>query len=537
MQSNRLNYAKNILLPCLLYSVITGVLTGGLIFLFKLTASAVISFSGQVYDYVRLHPTFIPILILGMAAVGIAAAVILHFVPDCRGGGIPTAIALLRGLVPFNWIKSIIFVFASSMLTYFGGVPLGNEGPSVQMGTAVGRGTVRMFARKHAAWDRYIMTGGACAGFAAATGSPVTGIFFAFEEAHRRMSPMIFMAASVTVLAGVSTTKLLCTLTDTPFALFGFKIEEILPMKYLWTAVIVGVLVGFAAAGFTKMYRAVRGFVKKTLAKIPFAVKISAIFALTACAGIVSADCLSSGHHLIDELIEGHGVWYMLVLIFCVRAILLLVANNSDVTGGLFVPTLAFGAVIGALCAQAMTSIGILPEEYYPIIVVTGIAAFLGASSRTPIMAITFAVEALCGLNNIIPIAAGVTLAYLVIEALGMTSFTDTVIESKAEAAHEGKKAHIVDTYLTVQPGTFAVGREARDLLWPPTCVVLSVHKADASLQFGAGISAGDELHIHYQTYDPNETMEQLEAMVGSQQKDIIKQIRFGGENHHVPEI
>lgn len=536
MRSNKSTYVKNILLPCLM-CMITGVFVGGLIFLFKYVASWVISKSSELYAYVRLHPMFIPALIVGMAVVGLIAAFILRHFPDCRGGGIPTSVAHVRGLIPFNWIKSIVFVFISSMLTYFCGVPLGNEGPSVQMGTSTGRGTVRIFAKNNPAIDRYAMTGGACAAFAAATGSPVSGIFFALEEAHRRMSPMIFMVASMTVLSGVSTAKLLCSVTGTEFSLFGFTIDAILPMQYIWSALVVGLVAGFTAAGFTKLYRHIRHLLKKTLSFVPFTVKIVAIFVLTACIGVVSSDCIGSGHNLIDELIEGHGVWYMLILIFCIRALLLLVANNSDVTGGLFVPTLAFGAVIGSLCGQAMVLLGVLPEEYYPIMVITGIASYLSASSRTPLTAIAFSLEALCGLNNILTITTGVTLAFIVIETLGIQAFTDTVIEGKVEAAHEGKTANIIDTHLTVAAGSFVVGKEIRDLLLPPTCVILSVHKSPDADLTSTAISVGDILHVHYQTFDPLETMKQLEALVGDQKRNLPTRVQIGGEDHHVPEL
>ena len=198
MQTNRLTYVKNILIPCLVFSTASGAGTGLLIFLFKWAASAVIGLSSTVYDTVHEHPAYLPLLLLGALVLGLTAAFVLRKVPDCRGGGIPTSIAILRGLTTFHWLKSIVFVFGSAMLTYLCGVPLGNEGPSVQMGTAVGRGIVR----KHPAWNRYIMTGGACAGFAAATGSPLTGILFAFEEAHRRFTPMIVLTSATAVIAG-----------------------------------------------------------------------------------------------------------------------------------------------------------------------------------------------------------------------------------------------------------------------------------------------------------------------------------------------
>lgn len=537
MKSNRYTYIKNILLPCLLLSVITGILAGSLIFLFKLSASFVIGKSEVIYAYVRTHTSQIPLLILMMALVGLIAAIILKYVPDARGGGIPAAIAILRGLISFHWLKSIVFVFLSSMLTYFAGVPLGNEGPSVQMGTAVGRGTIQLFARKNRAWDRYIMTGGACAGFAAATGAPITGIIFAIEEAHRRMCPMIFMAAAMTTLAGTATAQFLCGLTELSFTLFHFNADTVLPLQFLWTALAVGLVSGLTAVGFTKAYGSVRHFIRQSLAKIPFLLKITLIFALSACVGLLSASFIGSGHHLVDMLMEGHGVSLMLIVILLVRMILLLAATNSDVTGGLFVPQLAFGAIVGALCGKLLIVMNLLPSQYYPVMVIIGISSYLSASSRTPLIALAFAMEALNGIPNVLPIASAITVAFLVIETLGLPAFTDIVIESKVETFRHGRKACIVETDLVVAPDSFACGKEARDLLLPPTCVILSIHKnADIHLP-SASISAGDVLHVHFQTYHPTETMRQLEAMVGPQSTDLHSKICFGNAHEQIPEL
>ncbi len=537
MQNHRSTYVRNILLSCLFFSGVAGLLTGILIFLFKFTASHVISLSGSIYAYVRSDPSKLPLLLLGAAVLGIISAVIIKYVPDSRGGGIPTSVAILRGLIPFNWIKSIIFLFTSAMVTYFGGVPLGNEGPSVQMGTAVGRGTVRIFAKKHPGWDRYIMTGGACAGFAAATGSPLTGIFFAFEEAHRRFSPMIFMTSAVAVLASTTVMNLLCELTNTSPALFGFTIDYVLPIRYLWAPVIVGVAAGLFAAVFTKSYTTIRKIIKNTLSHIPSAVKIVIIFVAVAIIGFFSDECIASGHHLIDELIEGYGAWYLLLIFLVVRAFLLLTATNSDITGGLFIPTLALGAIVGAICGKGMVASGALPSEYYVIMVVTGIAAFLSSSSRTPLMAIAFAIEALSGLTNILAVSVGVAFAYIVIEALGISEFSDTVIESKVDTAHEGKESHVVDMHLTVAYGAFAVGKEIRDILWPPTCTVLSVRRNPAHHHSDTAISAGDTLHVHYETYDAEQTLNELEALVGHQFGDINTRMRPSKKDHRIPEI
>ncbi len=540
MKHNRSTYIKNILFPCFLFSMLTGIFTGILIFLFKFFSGFVLEISGELYAYVRQHPIWLPCLVLGAALLGLLASLILRHAKDCRGGGIPTAIAILRGLIEFRWAKSILHLFASASLTFLAGVPLGNEGPSVQMGTAVGRGTVRLFAKNHMAWDRYIMTGGACGGFAVATGAPLTGVFFAFEEAHRRFSPMIFLTAAMTVTSSTVTMRFLCDLLDLSPYMFDFSAAAALPLRYLWLAVLIGIFCGLLAVLFTRLYAVTGNFLTNTLKTLPFTVKIVLIFALVALSGFASGSFIGSGHDVIQDLFQGKGVWALLILCFCVRALFLMLANRAGVSGGIFVPTLTFGALIGALFSKAALQTGLLPETYYAVPLIIGMAAFLAASSRTPITAIMFAVEALSGFSNVLPITVGVTIAYLVIETCGIPSLHHVVLHQRVSAFHQGKTATVVDTRVTVMPHAFAVGKEVRDILWPPTCTVLSVDKSQppGNAQGQDTIRSGDILHIHYQTFDPEATGQAIADIVGTQpNRNRTRTHAVDKETHIVPDL
>ncbi len=541
MKHSRSTYIKNILFPCFVFSVITGIFTGILIFLFKAASSFLFEASEEIYGYVRANPRWLPLLIVGASLLGLLSALILKHAENCRGGGIPTSVALLRGLIEFRWLKSIFFLFATASMTFLGGIPLGNEGPSVQMGTAVGRGTVRVFAKNNMAWDRYIMTGGACGGFAAATGAPLTGIFFAFEEAHRRFSPMLFMTAAMTVTSSTAVMRLLCNLSGLSADLFDFPLLPALPLQYLWVALVIGLVCGVVAVAFTNLYGVVGDFLSKTLKSLPFPVKIISVFVLTSLVGFASAGFIGSGHDIITQLTEGWGIWYWMLLYFCVRAIFLMFANQVGVSGGLFVPSLTFGALIGALFAQLTVRLGVLPREYFAVPIIIGMASFLAASSRTPITTVTFALEALSGISNILPVALGVTFSFLVIETWGVTSLQERVINQKVADFNRGKPSTVVDTTVTVAPGAFAVGKEPRDILWPPTCTVLSVKKPDDAKSTHAGgvMNGGDILHIHYQTRDPESTARAIEAIVGTQPEynGHATTRTVDEKNHIVPEI
>lgn len=519
MKRNRVTYIKNILFPCVVFSVVTGGLTGGLIFLFRRAAGTVSDLSFTAYDFVRENPKLLPLFLLGAAALGVLSWLLLKFIPDCRGGGIPTAIGQLRGLLPLRWLSCLFGVFVSSLVTFLSGVPLGTEGPSVQMGTALGRGTVRLLGRNHPAWDRYVMTGGASAGFAAATGAPLTGILFAFEEVHERFSPMLLMVSAMTAVSGSVTAKFLFEITGSSWDMFHFALDSVLPINQFWAPLFVGLVCGLFAVLFTKGYSLV-GKVLQNLKKIPLIVKIVSVFLLVAVMGLFVHGSVGSGHHLVEEVLGGEGIWISLLLLLCIRSLLLIVANNVGITGGLFVPALAFGALLGALCGKTLIFLGFLSEEYYPLLIVVGMCSFLGASSRTPLMAVAFALEALCGWNNILPVILGVSLAYVVIEIFGIMGFVDTVVKKKVEGIRARKQAVTVDREFTVQTDSFVIGKEVRDVLWPPSCIVLSVDRNPAAARGSSEISEGDILHLHYRTFDGAETVKQIEALVGNQSED-----------------
>ena len=537
MKSRKNSHIRSKLIPYVVFPMIVGIFSGVLIFLFKLASSAIMHRSEQIYAYVRQNPQYLPLLILGVAALGALSALILKSAKECRGGGIPTAVASIRGLIPMKWVQGIFVLFGSSLLTYLSGVPLGNEGPSVQMGAAVGQGSSKLSGKSKLAWERYLMTGGACSGFAIATGAPLSGILFALEEAHRCFSITLFTVASISVLAGTVTHRYLSFFFNVDTTFFDLEISQVLPMRYLWAAIIIGAVCGVCSLMLTRFYKLVQKVSKMTNPKRGFIARFVIIFAVTAVLGFFSANFVGSGHSLIEAILHGKTIWYVILLAFFVRAVLMVCANCEGVSGGIFVPTLAFGAMIASLVADGLIAIGLVDGQYFTILIVVGMASFLAASSRTPITAVVFAAEALCVAANIIPVVFGVVVAYLIVEISGRVSFADTVIERRAQASRQGKTPIIVDSYMTVQKGCFADGMEIREILWPPSCAVLSVDRQNAPIQHhnAQEICQGDVLHLHYQTFDPEHTAQMLTAILGEQPQAPKEYSHVGSDKHLVP--
>ena len=531
MHDHKSHYIKNLLLPCLLFSIATGIFSALFITAFKWVAEEVIHLSLLIYDAVRAYPIWLFCLLIGTAAIGLISSLILSLFPTCRGGGIPTTITAIKGVTDIKWLSSAFVLPISAFLTFLCGIPLGTEGPCVQMGSAVGDGTVRILGgKKNVGWRRYIMTGGACAGFSLATGAPISAILFSMEELHKRFSPLLFSVASISVISGQITAQLLSKLGIGSLGLFHIKAIPTLPYAMLFIPIVVGIVCGACSVLFSHLYLRFDKLIRIKLSSISIKIKFPLIFACIALVGFFFSEALGSGHALIDHLLgeylyDTHSLWYILIIVFLMRAIFMMIANTAGVTGGIFLPTLAFGAIVGALCAEAFIAMGVIESEYYVLLVVIGMTAFLGASSRIPLTACVFAIEALCGINNIIAIIVAIVSAFLIVELSGFDDFTEEVVKAKTHAIHAGKEPYVIEVPLTVYKNSFVIDKELRDILWPASCVVLSIERGPNHSDKHT-IAEGDILTVHYKTYDPIATAEEFEVLVGDQTEEIDRIMR-----------
>ena len=198
----------------------------------------------------------------------------------------------------------------------------------------------------------------------------------------------------------------------------------------------------------------------------------------------------------------------------------MMVSNTAGVTGGVFLPTLAFGAIIGSLCAEVMISLNLIGAEHYTLMVVLGITAFLGATSRIPITACVFAIEALCGISNVLAVIIAATISFLVVELSDLEDLTDIMIAAKVRAINKGKKATVIEVPLTAGENSFVIGKEIHDILWPNACVVVSFERAHED-HSRIGIDPGDVITVHYRTMNPAATAEELKLLMGEQSEEI----------------
>ena len=522
-------YLKNVTIPVLVYGAFTGVLVGTIVYFFKLVAEWLTEKGTELYHVAQQNPLVAVAMFAGAIALAFAMYFLQKWAPETKGGGIPRAEGVLRGLLTFRWLRTGIAVIFNSWISFFVGLPLGSEGPSVLLGTAIGGGTCRL-PLSHDSWNRYIMTGGACAGFAVATGAPLTGILFAVEEAHKRFTPMILLMSIVSVLFGVGISNVWAGLIGhEPMALFNVaEFMGTFSMKEVW----VPVLLGIAVALFACLYNVFVFFVGKMydtkLAKIPQWARLVIVFVLTVAIGLIvvgkfnGASALFGGGGLIVNLAQNASGTIPLAVLFVilvVRFFMIAFATGSGVTGGVFIPMLSIGALVGSLMAELFVLLG-MPVELYGTVVIITMSAFMGACTRAPITAIVFVVECTWYFSNLFYVAIAVFVSYLICEVFKVEPLYDVLLERMMEKQNHGKKHQILKFTYVVQEGAFAVSKAVRDILWPANTRVSEIVSGNKGGMDDDGerkMHIGDVVTLFVQTYDEEQTEKELQDILGKQ--------------------
>ena len=518
-------YFKNVIVPVFVYGAFTGLLVGTIVYFFKLIAEFLTEKSGEIYHFAQSNPWIAVAVVVGAVALAFVAYFLQKWAPETAGGGIPRAEGVLRGLLTFRWLRTAIAVVVNSWISFFVGLPLGSEGPSVLLGTAIGGGTCRL-PLSHNSWNRYIMTGGASAGFAVATGAPVTGILFALEETHKRFTPMIFLMAMSSVLFGVTASNLWAmAIGHSPEPLFDVgALMGQFAMSDIWVPLILGVAVALLACGYNLFVFFIGKVYDTKLKRIPQWARLVIVFVLTAVIGLIAfgdfdgSNALFGGGGLIVGLAGGGFTWKIVFALLVIRFLTIAFATGSGATGGVFIPMLSIGALLGALLGNAFVAMG-MDEGLFATVVMLTMSAFMGATTRAPLTALVFMVECTWSFSNLFYVAITVFLSYFLCEIVNVEPLYDVLLERMIHKQNTGKTHQIVRLTYVVQEGAFAVGKAVRDILWPSNTKVSEIVAADNVKRMDDDgekkIHAGDTLTIITQTFDEAATRAELDEILG----------------------
>jgi len=294
-----------------------------------------------------------------------------------------------------------------SFTTLGSGAPLGLEGPAVYTGSVIATLVHRHWKVLRGEAFHVLLVAGSAAGIAAVFKAPAAGAIFAMEVPFRgrfageRVLPAIFgSAAGYLTMASVDGVK---SEIEVPLIELTFD-------RAMWT-IVLGLVVGVAALGVIKLVTMAEHATTRWSASVRALAAGGGLAAIYALGRGMTGEpiAITSGNSAIDWAIEpDRAIWILLGLI-ALRAVGPAVSIAGGGVGGLFIPLMAIGALVGRLFADAVNA------EELALYVTVGAATMLGAGYAVPLTGVIFVAEYTGQATVIVPALLAMAAARLVV--------------------------------------------------------------------------------------------------------------------------
>jgi H+/Cl- antiporter ClcA len=349
----------------------------------------------------RPFPDHLPLWTIGVPVVGglIIGLMARYGSEKIRGHGIPEAIeAILIGqsrVAP----KVALLKPLSSAISIGTGGPFGAEGPIIMTGGALGSLFAQLF-HLSAAERKTLLVAGAAAGMTAIFNTPIAAILLAVELLLFEWKPRSFVPVVVAVLVAA-----LCR----PFligsgALFPFAAVPVLPWWGLGLCIAVGILAGLQSALMTLCLYGIEDLFHRLPIHWMWWPALGGL--AVGIGGYFEPAALGVGYENIRQLLVGGLDSHSATLLLFVKAAIWLIALSSGTSGGVLAPLLIMGGALGFLEGQ------LIPFGGAGFWALLGMAAILGGTMRSPLMATFFAVELTGNTHILLPVMVATVSAF-----------------------------------------------------------------------------------------------------------------------------
>ncbi|MGY0837575.1 ClC family H(+)/Cl(-) exchange transporter [Aerococcus urinaeequi] len=404
MHEGRLNYRL------VLLSVISGILVGIVVSLFRVAIPFLMGLVTWLLNWgqASIGHSFLFILALGL--IGCFVAWTAQREPMIGGSGIPQIAGKLSGQLNFSWPSVLFYKITGGLLAIGSGLTLGREGPSVQIGAAIGQGVAEV-TKSSKESTKYLIVGAAGAGLSTAFNAPVSGIIFCLEELLKKVTRRGFLSATLTII----------TATLVSIALIGNDAVMTIPralrveMATYPYLLILGVLLGLSGVLFNTVILWSKAIYRHW--QLASFWKMVFPFLITAVVLLFDARLIGSGEQLILLPFLDNPSVLTLVYLFVSKILLLGVAFGSGIPGGIFFPLLSLGALVGNIYASGLHALGLVDAYTIMVFTVIAMAAHFAAIVRAPLTGIFLILEMTGGsIQYLLPIAIVTFIAYFVAE-------------------------------------------------------------------------------------------------------------------------
>jgi H+/Cl- antiporter ClcA len=383
-------------------------------------------FSAHQFDLLREWNVYAPLVVTPLGLVMIVW-LMNHSSPAARGSGIPQVLVVLKQR--YKWLRptflSIRVVLAKFALTCFGlmcGGSLGREGPSVHIGAALMHQVGRWGRLEDKYVDNALIVAGGAAGVSAAFNAPLAGVVFAIEE----LSQSFEQRTTGTLIVAIILSGVVVLAMAGHYSFFGQPEPQLILIDYWLQIIATAVLCGLLGGLFVWLLMRGSLMLAPQVRKHPYRVAL-ACGLLVALIGFLSGGItFGSGYDEARALIEQKDEPGLLFPLAKMASTLL--TYFTGVPGGLFSPSLATGAGIGAFMGHLFQDTSVVG------VTLVGMAAFLAGVTQRPITAFVIVME-LTGNHHemLLSLMAAAFIATAVAKLVHPTPVFDSLAHALAE--------------------------------------------------------------------------------------------------------
>ena len=264
-----------------------------------------------------------------------------RYFPDARGSGIPQTKAALYAREGRITAGTTFGKFFCTSATLASGIPLGREGPTVQVGAGIASVLGRNLGLRPEKVKALIPVAAAAA-IAAAFNTPLAAVLFALEEVVGDLHAPVL--GSVVLASATSWGVLRLLLGNDPL----FKVPQyqlVNPWEFGIYAVL-GVAGGLVSVAFTKLLLGMRErFLKFPRKTLPFQPVVGGIVVGTM--GWFVPQVLGVGYEHVGAVLNGGMALRLMILLLVLKLFAVTTSYASGNAGGIFGPSLFLGAMLG----------------------------------------------------------------------------------------------------------------------------------------------------------------------------------------------
>lgn len=416
---------------------------------------------------------------MAFGAVGAALSVLLvrRYAPETSGSGIPHLKATFHRLRELRWQRVLPVKMVGGVLAIGSGMAMGREGPTVQMGGAVGDAIARWL--KVSARERLVLiAAGAGAGLAAAFNAPLSGLVFILEEVQRDFRPVVFGAAFL----AAAMADIVARLAAGQLPVFTIPSYPVPPLANIPLFIVLGGVTGLLGVAFNQGLLATQNL----FGRLPERLRVVAGGVIGATAGLIawfSPDAVGGGHSLAEQVLAGHFVLAVIPLWFLLRFGLTMFSYGTGAPGGIFAPLLVLGAFIGLAIGEIAHFFAPAAVPQPAVFAVVGMAAYFTAIVRAPLTGIVLILEMTGNYTQMLPLLVSCFSAYAVAEAVKDLPIYEALLERdllRGGLRPTYKEPIVVE--MMVEPGAPFAGKMVKELALPPGCLLVHYREDDHEL-------------------------------------------------------